>query len=185
MARVNDLWRQPLTLLAACAWISACGPAQPAEDAAAVALSDPTLVEPAVPADTDPPVEPAAPSLAVSFAVAAQDGSLAPAAAASLVATQAVYVVAEWRGLTGSPVEQLELVAPSGSLYHSTSFSLVPGDTAPLRVEALEDGALRATFRVAIWGTSIAQLQRTGTWTATVGLADGPLSATATIDLQP
>ena len=182
MARRIDTWTSAITLLTACAWISACGAAPSEETASAVSPGDPTVVvdEPTQP-PVDPPAAPAAPSVSVAFAVAAPDGSLQLATTASLLATPAMYVVADWRDLPADAAEQLVLVAPSGSLYISPSFPLVDGQGAT--VETLSDGTVRATYRVAIWGTTIASYRRTGTWTATVNLVGGTATATATIAL--
>ncbi len=183
MARRIDTWSSALTLLAACAWISACGPAPSGEAAGAVTPTGPTVVvaQPAPP-PAEPPAEPAAPSVAVTFAVAGQDGALEPATSASMLSTQAMYVVADWKNVPADAAEQLAVIAPSGSLYEAPTFPLVDGQGAT--VATLPDGTVRATYRIAIWGTTIASLHRTGTWTATVSLVGGTASASATIDLS-
>lgn len=192
MASRNHTRSSPLFLLAVCAWMSACGGTTPTDPRDSATPTDPTVVvQPPTtppPSEVDPvdpasPAEPASPSVSVRFAVAAQDGSLQPATTTSILATAAMYVVADWRDLPADAVEQLALIAPSGSLYLSPSFSLADGQGATL--EALADGTVRATYRVGIWGTSIASYRRTGSWTATASLVGGTATAAATIDLTP
>lgn len=188
MARVLERWSKPLTaavLLAACGALSACGPDAPGpEGANAIAPPAPTISgDPATPPTTG--AEPPA-SLAVTFALPADDGSLQPATAASILTARAMYVVADWTGVTPEQAQQLELLAPGGTLpYLSATFALAAGDDLPASVVALADGTVRATYRIAIAGTRIAQYQRTGTWTASVGLVGGSASGIATIELTP
>lgn len=184
MATRIDSRASALILLAACAWISSCGPTPSDEPVGIETPTGPTVVvDDPTPPPVTPPVEPAAPSVSVTFAVAADDGALQPATSASLLATPTMFVVADWKDLPADAAEQLALIAPSGSVYASTSFALVDGQGAA--VETLSDGTVRATYRVEIWGTSIAQYRRTGIWTATVSLVDGTANASATIDLTP
>lgn len=187
MAHELARWRRTATaaaILVACAWLPACG-AGGASDAGGntVLPSSPPVIDPPSQPVTETPA-PATPAVAVTFAVQGEDGTLRPATSASIVTNRAVYVVADWSGVATDQSEQLELMAPTGDLpFFSTTFALTPGDGVPASVQVLAGGTVRAAYRIGIWGTSIAQYQRTGTWTARVQLPDGSVAGAATIAL--
>lgn len=144
--------------------------------------TDPTLpLEPPVVAQPDAPAEP---SVEVTFATATGDGTFQPVTSASIAATQAMYVVAEWTGVADTATEQLQLLTPKAQLFFATSFPLAPSESQP-QVVVLADGTVRAIYRIGIWGTTIAQYRRTGTWTAHVQLEGSDVGAAATVELLP
>lgn len=159
-----------LALLLAAAVLPACGGA--ADDTS--------------PADGDAAGRPVTtrPAVTVAFAAALPTGSFTPVTEADRASTAALYVVADWTGLSGSQAERLELVKPSGILYYAQSIPLVDTSTSLVRVWTLPGGTVRAVYKLNIWGTPIDLYAMVGTWTATAKLVKGTATGSATVVLR-
>ena len=128
-----------LVLLAAI--LVACGGPEDLDD------SQPTSPQ----AETDPgdpgaPAKATGPAVALAFADTLPAGSFTPVTEVAIDSTQALYVVADWTGVSASQVESLKLVDPRGLVYSSTiQITLTPTATATKTVTTLPGGIVRAT----------------------------------------
>lgn len=151
----------------------------------------PTITEPAKPAEPAKPVEPvdpvgpagpAAPTVGVTFA-ALPTGTLTPVADASIFDTAELWIVAEWKDAPADGAEQVVITTPQGTLYQSTEISFAETARGDVRIQVLADGTRRVALALQIWGTSIEQLSRTGTWSAAVTLVGGETGGTTSVEL--
>jgi len=158
---------------------TACGGAGSSADPAAAdsAAASPGSQEGA-------PAQPAVPAVKVAFAADLPDGAFTALDQASIADASAIYVVADWTGVTADQFERLALTSPEGTVYYATSIALADGATSLTQAWGLDDGTRRVTFKLLIWGTPIESYQDVGTWTATVKLLDGTAGGTATFELR-
>jgi hypothetical protein len=142
----------------------------------------------ATPTDAGAPTEPAptasVPSVKMNFAAVLPDGAFKPLKRAQIRSTAAVWVVADWTGVTADESERLTLWSPSGTVYYATEIPCTDGATSLFSSWTLADGTRRVAFKLLIWGTSIESFDDVGTWTATAELLDGSTTASATLELK-
>lgn len=143
------------------------------------------IAEPTAPAPTEPtaPASPP-PAVAVAFAAALPDGTFTPLGETLIDSSAAVYVIADWTGVSDDQSERLTLTSPEGSVYYATTIALADQTTSLVRSWALPDGTRRVAFKLLIWGTTIETYGEVGTWTAKVALVNGSITDTTTFELN-
>jgi hypothetical protein len=134
----------------------------------------PTITEPA---------EPVGPAATVAFA-ALPTGTLTPVAEASIFDTAELWIVADWKGAPADGAERVVITTPEGTLFQSTEISFAEAARGDVRIQVLSDGTRRVALALQIWGTSIEQLSRRGTWSAAVTLVGGEAGGSASVDLR-
>ena len=134
--------------------------------------------------DTTPVVTPSTASVVLAFATSAPGDVFVPVSSVSLDAVPTVYVVADWKDLSGEATEQLEIVTPSGTLYAGLEIPIASSTRGDVQYRVLADGTRRVVYLLRLWGTAIERQRRTGQWTATVQLKGGTAAATSSFMLQ-
>ena len=144
---------------------------------------------PSTPASPDAPGTPSSPSatgptVAVAWANALPAGPFTPVVAADIASAPALYVVADWTGVSTGQVERLALVSPEGSLYYELDIPLADTSTTLVHVSTMPDGTVRAVFELLVWGTPIDLYGDVGTWTATAKLVGDSTTGSAAVVLR-
>jgi hypothetical protein len=127
---------------------------------------------------------PPSPGVAVAFAAALPEGVFDPTVEADIASTPALWVVADWTGVSQEQSERLVLTSPGGTLYYAQEIPFADTDTSLVHVAALSDGTRRVVFKFLIWGTEIETFAEAGTWIATATLVDDAATGSGNVVLR-
>lgn len=114
-------------------------------------------------------------AVAVALGFAQDSQTNAFATSFPIATTVEVWIAADWSGLAAgsSHTQRLDLYAPNGTLYQSTTVSFT----------ASSSGTARAWDYLYVAGTPVQSYDMVGTWTAQVSLDGGPVAGTGAFAL--